>query len=271
MLYTGIRMYQAPLTPMNPRFIVPGPALLIERSIKVLVVADPHFGAESGLAHRGVHIGSYSAARFKRLCACIDTAEPDLLVLLGDVKHSIPVTTRQEHAELPGILDALRERVPLRILPGNHDAGIERFCEPGELLRKEGAVIDGTGYLHGHTFPAPDLLGHLLVAGHHHPVVHIYDEVGCALRAHPAYLLAELDEPCLKMKVPAPAPDASRVLLVPAFFELAGGLDVREIPASGLSPLSRCIRTDDAEVFLQDGTYIDTLGALTAQDDSEKA
>ncbi|NYT05963.1 MAG: metallophosphoesterase [Methanomicrobiales archaeon] len=253
---------------MHPRFLTPGPALLIERSQRVLVVADPHFGAEAELARRGVHISSNSSARLARLCACIDAAEPDLLVLLGDVKHSIPVTTRQEYAELPGILATLRERVPLRILPGNHDVGIGRFCEDGELLAKDGAVIDGIGYLHGHTFPGPGLYGRLMVMGHHHPVVHLYDEVGCALRAHPAYLLAVADGACLGSRMPPDLPEPTRVLFMPAFFELAGGLDVREIPASGLSPMARCLRTDDAEVFLEDGTYIDTLSALAAEQDS---
>ena len=41
------------------------------------------------------------------------------------------------------------------VMPGNHDIGIERFLDDGELLSKEGALVDGTGYLHGHTYPDP--------------------------------------------------------------------------------------------------------------------
>ena len=49
---------------------------------------------------------------------------------------------------------------------------------------------------------------------------------------------------------------------MPAFFEYAGGLDVRTLLDSGLSPIARCLDTADAEVFLDDGTYINTLEAL---------
>ncbi|MDT8358560.1 MAG: metallophosphoesterase, partial [Methanomicrobiaceae archaeon] len=139
---------------MRPVFIERGPALLVENRERVLVLADLHFGIESHLASRGVHIGSGSGERLERALACIDETDPDLLLLLGDVKHNIPLTTRQEYRELPGIMDSLRRRVPVRVIPGNHDGGLARFLEEGELLPMRGAVIDGTGYLHGHTLPA---------------------------------------------------------------------------------------------------------------------
>ena len=56
------------------------------------------------------------------------------------------------------------------VTPGNHDIGIERFLLPGEILPRNGTVVDGTGYLHGHMYPDPSLAGHLVIAGHHHPV-----------------------------------------------------------------------------------------------------
>ena len=142
---------------MRLHFIENGPALLVEGDRRVLVVADLHMGIESGLERHGVHISSRSAARTDRVIACIEEAEPDLLLLLGDVKHNVPVTSRQEYRELPGTLQAFRDRVPIAVAPGNHDGGIGRFLEPGELLPPHGALIDGVGYLHGHTHPAPDL------------------------------------------------------------------------------------------------------------------
>ncbi len=255
---------------MQPFFVRDGPALLVQNSQRVLVVADLHFGAESGYARGGVHIPSNSSARLERLLGCIDDCSPDLLVLLGDVKHSVPLTSRQEYRELPGILDSIRDRVDIRVTPGNHDAGLQRFLNDDELMPVNGAVIDGVGYLHGHTLPDPALLGHLLVIGHHHPVVHLYDDVGCALRSHPAYLLSTLDTACLKQRMPEAATE-TRVLFVPAFLELAGGMDVCELKKSRLGPISRCIREDDAEVFLDDGTYISTLAALMEDNVSRTA
>ena len=341
-----------------PEFMPQGPALIVVNTMRVLVVADTHFGAETFLARHGLHIQSNSDERLNRLLKCIDESKCDLLVLLGDVKHSIPVTTWQEINEMPRIFSKIREKVPFKVLPGNHDVGIERFLEADELLDKEGAVIDGVGYIHGHTYPSGDLLGRLIVCGHAHPVVCLYDEVGCSLRSQPAYLLCSLDadefiskyrkndqyggffgtessghdaektdgKGCVAKRDAGKAektdktdktgksagrkargraalsenyacdddtagdavPDYSEsndaesdanfaekaanthVLFVPAFFELAGGIDVRELKSSRLGPLSRCINTSDAEVFLSDGTYINTLGNLMDEGEAKK-
>jgi metallophosphoesterase superfamily enzyme len=193
----------------------------------------------------------------ERLAALVATAEPDRLLLLGDVKQSVPFTTRQEWRELPGVLAALRARVPILVVPGNHDPGIERFLGPGEIAEKTGAVVDGVGYLHGHTLPGPQLAGRLVLVGHHHPLAAIQDEVGCALRA-PAYLMGEVDGDCLGLPA-TPAP--TRVLFVPAFNELAG-YDVRKIVGDPFSPVSRCLRKETVDVLLADGTLLGPIGAL---------
>jgi hypothetical protein len=242
---------------MHLHFIENGPALLVESGRRVLVVADLHMGIESGLERHGVHIASRSDARADRVIACIEEAQPDLLLLLGDVKHNVPVTSRQEYRELPGVLQSFRDRVPIAVAPGNHDGGIGRFLEPGELLPADGMLIDGVGYLHGHTHPAPELPGHLVVIGHHHPVVSLVDTVGCAARARPAYLYSGFEEP---------SGERTRLLFVPAFNEFAGGIDVGRLRESGLGPLSRCIDPNSAEVFLADGTYVGSPATLCPAD-----
>jgi len=247
---------------MKPEFLPQGPAFVVEEDdMRILVVADTHFGAESDLKRKGVHIMSNTPERLNRLLECIDISGADLLLLLGDVKHSVPVTSWQEKKEMPEIISAVRSKIELKVLPGNHDAGIELFLREDELLPRTGARINNTGYMHGHTFPAPEITGGLIVVGHHHPVVHLYDEVGCFMRGVPAYVLAEIDEDSLNMKDARPG---TRVLFAPAFFELAGGMDVCELKKSGLSPLSRCIIEETADVFLADGTYIDTIGGIAA-------
>ena len=244
---------------MHLHFIENGPALLVEQDRRVLVVADLHMGIESGLERHGVHITSRSAARAARVVACIEEVEPDLLLLLGDVKHNVPVTSRQEYRELPGILETFRKRVPLAVVPGNHDGGIGRFLKLGELLPPGGAVIDDVGYLHGHTHPDLELLGRLIILGHHHPVVSLIDAVGCAARARPAYLYSGFEAGC---DVENLSGSRTRLLFVPAFNEFAGGIDIGRLPESGLGPLSRCIDSKTAEVFLADGTYVGSPATL---------
>jgi metallophosphoesterase superfamily enzyme len=270
---------------MTLHFLPEGPALVVENTERVLVIADLHIGIESDLDLHGVHIPSQGRNRLDRVTSCIEEGEPDLVLLLGDVKHSVPLTTRQEYRELPTLLQEIRSRAPLRVVPGNHDGGIERFLREGELLPVRGTLLDGVVYLHGHTYPDPSLLGHLLVIGHHHPMVAIRDEVGCALRDR-AYLLTSVDEGCLGITgngkggkggeaggnevrdrteggrgTEGGGACPTRVLVMPAFNELTG-YDLTRMGESTLGPLSRCMDFVNAEVFLTDGTYLGLLGSL---------
>ncbi len=246
---------------MRLEFLDQGPALLVEESIRVLAAGDLHLGIEADLSRHGLHIRSRSRERGERIISCIESSSPDLLVLLGDVKHNVPLTSRQEFREIPGILDAIRSMVPLRLVPGNHDPGIERFFLQDEILPRGGALIDGTGYMHGHTYPDPSLQGHLIISGHHHPLVTIRDHVGCALRA-PGYLLAPVDDACLRFPAShEKGREKTRVLLVPAFNELAG-YDLLRTMKEPFSPITRCLIADQSEVFLADGTFIGPLASL---------
>ncbi len=245
---------------MRLDFIENGPALVVRNTRATLVVADLHFGIEADMARHGLHFSSRSRERMERVLSCIRETSPDCLVLLGDVKHNVPITTRQEWRELPLVLDAFRKLVPFRVIPGNHDSGLERFLEPGEMLQKDGAIIDGVGYIHGHTSPSPVLDGHLIIAGHHHPLVSLQDEVGCSLRA-PAYLFARIDPGCLGKDRKAREGDETRVLFMPAFNELSG-YDIRKIVKDPFSPLSKCIVLPTAEIILTDGTFVGPLGMV---------
>lgn len=249
---------------MTFAFLPEGPAVLIENEERVLVIADLHFGIEADLAVHGIHFRSRSRARLDRLVRTIRDADPDRLVLLGDIKHSIPAVTWQEYHELPEILRTLRNLAPLEVFPGNHDIGIERFLKDGELWQKEGGVIDGTGYFHGHTYPAPSLAGHLLVVGHHHPLVSIRDEVGCALQA-PAFIRAVADAARLGFSLADEGDVQVPVMFVPSFNEIAG-YDIARIVRDPFSPISRCMDKETAEIILADGTFLGPLRAVMADE-----
>ena len=58
---------------MKPEFLPQGPAFVVEEDdIRILVVADTHFGVESDLERKGVHIMSNTPERLRRLLDCID-------------------------------------------------------------------------------------------------------------------------------------------------------------------------------------------------------
>lgn len=238
---------------MEPVFYSEGPAVLIERKEKILVIADPHFGVEADLHRHGLHFQSQTNQRLNRLLSLIDKSLPDYLVVLGDLKHMIPYVTHQEKVEMPKVLKEIRDRTEFRLAPGNHDTGLAEYLEEDELLPMSGAILDDTGYFHGHMIPDESLFGHLIICGHHHPIVNIYDEVGCSLRGTPGYLLSEIS---IQKWTSTVYNTPTRVLLMPAFYEFAGGMDVRIIPGNTISPIAGAILPETAEVFLKDGTYM---------------
>ncbi|MDH7593377.1 MAG: metallophosphoesterase [Methanomicrobiales archaeon] len=243
---------------MKIEFMPEGPALLLHNRMRVLAIADLHFGIEADLAARGVHIPSRGRERLERVLECIGRAEPDLLVVLGDLKHTVPRATWQERMEIPMVLERLRGRVPIRVAIGNHDAGLERYLVGEELMPARGGEVDGVWYMHGHTYPPPECRSDLIVLGHHHPMISLHDEVGCALHDR-AYLLAVLDPRCLGL---AERGDGTvKGLFMPAFNEL-GGFDALRLKECELGPISRCMDAEQAEVYLTDGTYLGTIAAI---------
>ena len=249
---------------MNLEFFSDGPALVIEGEHRLLIVADLHFGIEADLAAHGLHFKSRSTDRLERLLKIIDAADPDLLVLLGDIKHSIPSLSRQEYYELPKILETIRSRIPMKVFPGNHDIGIERYLLGSELQAKDGTILDGIGYLHGHMYPSPKLAGHLIVLGHHHPLLMLKDEVGCAIQT-PVYLRAGLDLNGLGLAPSQKNASSSRALLIPAFNEISG-YDIFQIFKKPFSPVSRFMKKEESEIILADGTYIGPLMSLQSDE-----
>lgn len=260
---------------MEIDFIDSGPAILVEEDMRILVAADLHMGIESELRSHGIHFRSRGEDRIRRLLAISRDTSPDIILLLGDIKHRVPGTSLQEFRELPGLFQALRKNGEVLVSPGNHDPGIEAFLRPSELLRPEGTVIDGNGYLHGHMHPDSCLTGSLIIAGHHHPVVSLRDEVGPAIRS-PCYILGELrHEPADPARsgdeemVPAEL-SSTRILFIPAFNEFAG-YGIERTFRSPFSPLSRSLIVETAECLLPDGSYGGDLAGILRHDNDTDA
>jgi metallophosphoesterase superfamily enzyme len=170
---------------------------------------------------------------------------------------------------------------------GNHDPGLEQFLYPKEIAPASGISIDGTSYMHGHTRPARKFAGTLIICGHHHPTVGLYDGIGIGFKT-PCFVLAKLDDDIWHGKKNNDKNDTitdpiyeketgsrkkgkskkqkkdeiseirenreTRVLLMPAFNECVG-YDLRRTLIRPFSAISRAIEKNSAEVMLIDGTY----------------
>jgi putative SbcD/Mre11-related phosphoesterase len=279
----------------SPRPVGSEPALLLQRGKeKVLVIGDLHIGWEVSLGQQGIHVPSQTSKMLQRLTTIIEEKHPSRLVLLGDVKHSVTGAELEEWRDVPEFFEKLIKLVPsVQVVVGNHDGNLEPLTPSSvELLSPSGIDLwHRFGLLHGHAWPAPELLNcETLILGHLHPAVTLRDPMGYRL-TKPAWVTA----PCNPRKLVQGSMKAAgiranrkpekflqdnlqvklrttRCLFVPPFNDYLGGRPVnsRRLEGShtseGLGPIFRsgAVNLDEAEVNLLDGTYLGRVKQLRA-------
>jgi hypothetical protein len=251
--------------------VVGEPAAVAElESERALLVADVHAGIEIGLRYeRGVELDSRADERRERLCELLAETGADRLVVLGDLAHRIGAPEGDEREELETLIRAVTDRVPMTLVEGNHDAGVaDAFAADIDVIGSGGEVLGsdgGVGVLHGHTWPAPDLLdADVVCMGHEHPQVRLEDAVGGS-RVERAWLRGEIDPVAFVEDPGVDTPSGHRgadaiadppeLVVFPAFNERSGGTWVNVDGQSFLAPfLPEALPTGDA--YLLDGTRL---------------
>jgi len=229
---------------MDFKFVPDKPALIINGN---LVVADLHNGIEFELFQKGANVPSQTGVKLKRLLGIIKETKPKKLIILGDLKHNIPVTSRQEQDEVPLFLSELLKHVPqVVITKGNHDGEIEKLTPLGVSVVGE-FIEQGVGYFHGHRQPSPELLKQeLIICAHTHPSVMLRDIRG------------NIQQAWIEAGVKG---SSARVVVVPAFDNSTRGAAINN--AEPLGPfLKNMIDLNSAEIYLLDGSYLGELQGL---------
>ncbi len=230
-----------------------------------LVVADYHAGIEAGLRYeRGVELDSNADLRRIRLLGLLDRTDADRVVVLGDLGHRVGGADGAEAEELADLLGSLLDRVPVTLVPGNHDAGVgDRFGDDDRFTVAEGTGtrLGRVGFVHGHTWPSREALaGDVVCIGHEHPAVRLADDVGGGrkerawlrgpLRPEPFADHLEVDAAELEWHDPD-------LVVVPAFNDRSGGTRVNVEGQGFLAPfLPAALVGDRTEAYLLDGTRL---------------
>jgi len=243
---------------------IPGtPAALADCGTeRALVVADYHAGLEADLKYQGVELDSAADQRRQGVLDLLGAHHPDRLVLLGDLATAIGAPTGEEREEIEALLAAVD--VPITITKGNHDGEIESVTgdyDDVTVVDGDGTRIGSVGFAHGHTWPAPDVLGaDTVCVAHEHPVVRLEDEVGGS-RAERVWLRGQLAPEPFREHYGDSLTDIEADLVVcPAFNDRSGGTWINVAGRDFLSPFLPDGLTD-GEAYLLDGTR---LGPYTA-------
>lgn len=284
------------MTAVSPELmpVRPFSSLLLRRgSERVLVVADLHIGWELALAQKGIHVPSQTRKMLDKMVRLIKSHKPTSLIFLGDVKHTVATAEWGEWQDVPDFFETIGDMMQdIRVIPGNHDGNLEPLLpENVKILPSRGVVLwEDVGLFHGHTWPAPELLGcRSLVMGHVHPMVAFRDPIGFRMTRQvwvkaecEGILLAKSIFRHLNIKVGEEPADLLRdrfdvklrspqLLIVPSFNEFLGGQPMnRKGMGRGtrskmfISPVlrSKGLDINKAELYLLDGTLLGSIGQL---------
>lgn len=237
-------------TPLQP--IPNEPALFIKKQ-KILVVADLHIGIEHELREQGLHIPSQTATLTHRLLSLIKRFHPNDIVLLGDIKHNIPSSTREERTDVTRFLTTIQSHATIHIIPGNHDGNLHQLVPTSVILHSsDGFILGEIGFIHGHRWPKTDLMHcQHLILGHTHPTIQLTDRLGYRT-FEPCWIRGIfLPEKIIKRYQNQPYPQA---IIMPAFHPLCGGIAANTEPLVG--PLATALDIPNAQVYLLDGSYL---------------
>ncbi len=190
---------------------------------RALLMADPHIGFELS---RGLRVRT----RFEEhLAAFILESDPDILVILGDVKEPIGLSFTMKRI-LTCFFSEIRE-VPTVITRGNHDGRIEEVTARfPDVEVVDHLLLGDLLFLHGHT-KLPDVDFKEAYLGHIHPT---YTFNSNGVRRRVKVLLR-----------------VGRFLVLPSVNPFIEGLDVRE----GIHMVPFLKTSEWGDIFLNDGTY----------------
>ena len=122
---------------------------------KTLVIADLHLGIEEEYYKKGFQILNQEKQIHDSIKEEFDKKKFEQLIIFGDAKHNIPIAGFYESKKLYTLFEKLLTLTKVKIIPGNHDGGLERLLPSRvDILPVTGYLLYGKyGLFHGHAWP----------------------------------------------------------------------------------------------------------------------
>jgi len=239
------------------------PAMLIKNNEIVLVLADLHLGIEYEFSLKGVNIPSQTESVLKNVLDLCITHSVDRLILLGDVKHTVPGASSRELSEIRYFLKKLSDNVKaIDVVPGNHDGGLKRLIQPNITFHNSsGFALEDFGFAHGHAWPSKDVMDCKRVfIGHNHLSVMFVGEFG-KRTCEPCWLRTKLDLSKSKKRYPDANPE---MIIVPSMCRFGSGSIVNLPGVKFLGPLfhNGMIDIENGAAYLLNGAFLGKVGDL---------
>ena len=238
---------------VNIKIVPSQPALILEGKNRSLIVSDLHIGFESKLATNEIFLGKNSTIDETILSIeeLIDSTKADSLILLGDVKSSIKSISKSEWNEVPKFFEKMKGKIDTIMIPGNHDANIQRLIpDRVTLVSSTGLVLENILLTHGHVMPSENF-SHVdkIIMGHVHPVFFQEDSV---LNGQRVWISIKTE----KQQIFPSSSGEIELTIIPSFNKYFYATEKRQYKKS-ISPIIEKIKKySSAKVVTLDGSII---------------
>ncbi len=234
--------------------IVPSqPALMLEGKNRSLVITDLHIGFEISLFGNNIFVGKNTTIQetINGIEEILEKTKADSLILLGDVKSSIKSISKNEWSEVPLFFKKMSEKVDTILVPGNHDANIQKLV-PDEvtLASSTGLVIENILLTHGHTMPSENFSNvDKIIMGHVHPVFFQDESV---INGKRVWISIKAD----KQQIFSSTSGEVEVTIVPSFNKYFYSTHKKKYKKSISPILEKIKKIKSAKIITLDGTII---------------
>jgi len=234
--------------------IVPSqPALMLEGKNRSLIITDLHIGFESSLFGNNIFVGKNTTIQETINCIeeILEKTKANSLILLGDVKSSIKSISKNEWNEVPLFFKKMSEKVETILVPGNHDANIQKLV-PDEvtLVSSTGVVIENILLTHGHTMPSENFSNvDKIIMGHIHPVFFQDESV---INGKRVWISIKVN----KQQIFSSASGEIEITIVPSFNKYFYSTHKKKYKKSISPILEKIKKIKSAKIITLDGTII---------------
>ena len=255
--------------------------IIRSENLSALVISDLHLGIEEEISEeRGIHFPLQDVSIIERIESLVRKYNLSSLYIIGDVKHTFLTDIPYNWNIIPEFMRNLSEIVETVIVPGNHDGNLESLLPRSVELADVHGIVIGTGdekigLLHGHSWPAPELLEtSRFIAGHSHPSVSRFrtvskPEIGRSDRRRyagsvPVVLNSKLSKNCIRRRLgllEIPDDDIATLTTLPSFNQLISGIAVNSPRSEFQGPLfeNSCANILESEIYSTDGLFLGTI------------
>jgi hypothetical protein len=151
------------------------------KSLNSLVISDLHLGYEGLMAKRGTLVPKVNMMRIlETIRSALSLTGADRIIVNGDIKNEFSKVDVEEFNELYDFITfAKKMGAKLTLIKGNHDNFVDRYREPfGLEIFEEHSQIGDYFFFHGETAPKDVPKCKMMIMGHEHPTISIYNSTG---------------------------------------------------------------------------------------------